>query len=70
MPWFASPASYPDFVTAFSSLPVGEVIGEPAGDDRGRLFTSGTVAQFLREGLELSELTVARALDGFPARRS
>lgn len=46
------------FVTAFSSLPVREVIGEPGGDDLGWPFTMGPVRQLLRDGMELSELTV------------
>lgn len=45
-------------MTAFSSLPVREVIGEPGEDDRGWPFTMGPVSQLLREGLELTELTV------------
>jgi predicted ATPase len=45
-------------MTAFSSLPVREVVGEPDGADRGWPFTMGPVAQLLRDGLELSELTI------------
>jgi predicted ATPase len=44
-------------MTAFSSLPVREVVGEP-GDDRGWPFTIAPVAQLVRDGLELSELTI------------
>lgn len=43
---------------AFSSLPVREVIGEPSEDDAGWPFTLGPVSQLLRDGMELSELTV------------
>lgn len=43
---------------AFSSLPVREVIGEPGDDDSGWPFSLAPVAQLLRDGLELSELTV------------
>ena len=45
-------------MTAFSSLPVREVVGEPGATDRGWPFTMGPVAQLLREGLVLSELTI------------
>ena len=45
-------------MTAFSTLPVREVIGDPNPDDRGWPYTMGPVAQLLRDGLELSELTV------------
>ena len=45
-------------MTAFSSLPVREVVGEPSPDDRGWPFTMGPIAQLLRDGLELSKLTV------------
>lgn len=45
-------------MTAFSSLPVREVIGDAAGDVEGWPFTLAPVAQLLREGLELSELTI------------
>lgn len=45
-------------MTAFSSLPVREVIGEPGDDDGGWPFVMGPVAQLLRDGLELSELTI------------
>ena len=48
---------YADGVPAFSSLPVREVVGEP-GEDAGWPFTLAPVAQLLRDGLELSELTV------------
>ena len=44
-------------MTAFSSLPVREVVGEP-GDDQGWPFTMGPVAQLLDDGLQLDELTV------------
>lgn len=44
-------------MTAFSSLPVREVVGEP-GDDSGWPLTLAPVAQLLREGLVLTELTV------------
>ena len=43
---------------AFSSLPVREVVGEPGATDCGWPFTMGPVEQLLREGLELSELTI------------
>jgi predicted ATPase len=45
-------------VTAFSSLPVREVVGDPGEDDHGWPFTMGAVRQLLRDGLELSELTI------------
>ncbi len=45
-------------VTAFSSLPVREVIGEDGDGDGGWPFTLAPVAQLLRDGLELSELTI------------
>ncbi|MBK8447177.1 MAG: AAA family ATPase [Micropruina sp.] len=45
-------------MTAFSSLPVREVIGEIGDDDRGWPFTLAPVAQLLRDGLELTELTI------------
>ena len=45
-------------MTAFSSLPVREVIGDPREDDHEWPFTLGPVRQLLREGLELSDLTV------------
>ncbi len=45
-------------MTAFSSLPVREVIGEPGADDHGWPFTLAPVAQLVQAGLELSELTV------------
>lgn len=45
-------------MTAFSSLPVREVIGDVAADDLGWPFTMGPVSQLLRDGLELSEFTV------------
>ena len=45
-------------MTAFSTLPVREVIGEPGEDGGGWPFTLAPVAQLLRDGLELSELTV------------
>ena len=45
-------------MTAFSSLPVREVVGEPDPTDRGWPFTMGPVTQLLRDGLELSELTI------------
>lgn len=45
-------------MVAFSSLPVREVIGEPGGGDGDWPFTLGPVAQLLRDGLELSELTI------------
>lgn len=45
-------------MTAFSTLPVREVIGEPGTDDAGWPFTMGPVAQLLRDGLEFSELTI------------
>jgi predicted ATPase len=45
-------------MVAFSSLPVREVIGESGEDGQGWPFNMGPVAQLLRDGLELSELTV------------
>lgn len=45
-------------MTAFSSLPVREVVGEPDAADGGWPFTMGPVVQLLRDGLELSELTI------------
>ena len=45
-------------MTAFSSLPVPEVVGEPGDDDRGWPFTMPPVAQLMRDGLELTELTI------------
>lgn len=45
-------------MTAFSTLPVREVVGEPGDHDQGWPFAMGPVAQLLREGLELSELTI------------
>lgn len=45
-------------MTAFSTLPVREVIGEPGGGGGGWPFTMGPVAQLLADGLELSELTI------------
>lgn len=45
-------------MTPFSTLPVREVLGEPGVDATGWPFTMGPVAQLLRDGLELSELTV------------
>src|SRR5450756_2430824 len=45
-------------MTAFSSLPVREVVGAPDATDCGWPFTMGSVAQLLRDGLELSELTI------------
>lgn len=45
-------------MAAFSSLPVREVVGEPGDDDRGWPFTMAPVAQLVRDGLELSELTI------------
>ena len=45
-------------MAAFSTLPVREVIGEPSLDAQGWPFTLGPVAQLLRDGLELSGLTV------------
>jgi len=45
-------------MTAFSSLPVREVVGDPSKDDHGWPFTMGAVRQLLRDGLELSELTI------------
>lgn len=51
-------ASYADPMTAFSSLPIREVIGEPEIDDREWPFTMAPVAQLLQDGLELSDLTV------------
>lgn len=45
-------------MTAFSSLPVREVIGEPGSDCGGWPFTLGPIAQLMREGLQLSELTI------------
>lgn len=45
-------------MTTFSSLPVREVIGEAKADDHGWPFTLAPVAQLLRDGLELSELTI------------
>lgn len=45
-------------MTAFSSLPIREVIGEPGDDHRGWPFTMAPVAQLVRDGLELSELTI------------
>ncbi len=45
-------------MTAFSSLPVREVVGEAGDNDRGWPFTLGAVSQLLRDGLELSELTI------------
>ena len=45
-------------MTAFSSLPVREVVGDPGEDDHGWPFTMGAVRQLLRDGLELSELTI------------
>lgn len=44
-------------MAAFSTLPVREVAGLP-GDDRGWPFSLGPVAQLLRDGLELGELTI------------
>ncbi|HOC13549.1 MAG TPA: AAA family ATPase [Propionicimonas sp.] len=44
-------------MTAFSSLPVREVVGEP-GDGSGWPFTMAPVAQLVRDSLELSELTI------------
>ncbi|MCW5951941.1 MAG: AAA family ATPase, partial [Propionibacteriaceae bacterium] len=45
-------------MTAFSSLPVREVVGEPSPQDEGWPFSMAPVAQLLRDGLELSELTI------------
>jgi predicted ATPase len=45
-------------MTAVSSLPVREVVGEPDATDYGWPYTMGPVAQLLRDGLELSELTI------------
>ncbi len=45
-------------MTAFSSLPVREVIGELGEEDRDWPFTMGPVRQLLGEGLELTELTI------------
>ncbi|WOP18279.1 AAA family ATPase [Raineyella sp. LH-20] len=45
-------------MTAFSSLPIREVIGETSVEDSHWPFTMAPVAQLLRDGLELSELTV------------
>ncbi|MBK7821242.1 MAG: AAA family ATPase [Tessaracoccus sp.] len=45
-------------MTVFSSLPVREVVGEPCEHVGGWPFTMGPVAQLLRDGLELAELTV------------
>lgn len=45
-------------MVAFSTLPVREVVGVPVADESGWPFTLGPVRQLLREGLELSELTV------------
>lgn len=45
-------------MTAFSSLPVREVVGEPQPEDCGWPFTFGPVSQLLRDGLELTELTI------------
>ncbi len=44
-------------VTAFSSLAVREVVGEP-GDDAAWPFTLAPVAQLVHDGLQLTELTV------------
>ena len=44
-------------MTAFSSLRVREVVGEP-GDGSGWPFTMAPVAQLVRDSLELSELTI------------
>lgn len=43
---------------SFSSLPVREVVGIPDPTDGGWPFTMGPVMQLLREGLELSQLTI------------
>lgn len=45
-------------MTVISSLPVREVVGAPVDDDGGWPFSMGAVAQVLRDGLALSELTV------------
>lgn len=45
-------------MSAFSSLPVRRVIGEPGDEATGWPFTLPPVEQLLREGLELSELTI------------
>lgn len=45
-------------MTEFSYLPVREVVGEAGTDDRGWPYTLAPVAQLLRAGLELSELTI------------
>jgi len=55
---------YSGDMTAFSSLPVREVVGEPDAADRGWPFTMGPVAQLLRDGLELSELTILLGENG------
>jgi len=51
-------------MTAFSSLPVRGVVGEPDGVDPGWPFTLGPVAQLMRDGLELSELTILLGENG------
>jgi len=55
---FVRASLYACDMTAFSSLPVREVVGEPDATDRGWPFTMGPVAQLLRDGLELSDLTI------------
>ena len=45
-------------MTAFSTLPVREVVGQPGADEGCWPFTLAPVAQLLRSGLELSDLTI------------
>lgn len=45
-------------MAAFSTLPIREVIGDPMPEDARWPFTMGPVAQLLRDGLELSEMTI------------
>lgn len=45
-------------MVAFSPLPVREIVGAPEEGDGGWPFTLAPVAQLLRDGLELSELTI------------
>ena len=54
----SEPVSTLSRMTVISSLPVREVVGAPVENDGGWPFTMGPVAQVLRDGMRLSELTV------------
>ena len=54
----SEPVSTLSRMTVFSSLPVREVVAAPVANDGGWPFTMGPVAQILRDGMQLSELTI------------